>query len=137
MAGTGPNGRITAADVEARAAGKGAAPAPVAAAPAPAAAAPAAAAPAKAAAPAAAPAKATTVSELKGTTKPFTTLQAAVARNMNESLKVGGANTRGRLGSGWEKLVEVGLGASWVLCVGSEAFDLAPGLEHHQQGGSA
>jgi hypothetical protein len=28
------------------------------------------------------------VSELRGTTKPFTTLQAAVARNMNESLKV-------------------------------------------------
>ncbi|EFJ48742.1 dihydrolipoamide acetyltransferase [Volvox carteri f. nagariensis] len=82
--GTGPNGRITAADVEARAAGKPAAPAaPAAAAPAPAAAA-AAAAPA----PAPAAAKATKVSELKGTTKPFTTLQAAVARNMNESLKV-------------------------------------------------
>eukprot|EP00198_Chlamydomonas_reinhardtii_P008170 XP_001697507.1 dihydrolipoamide acetyltransferase [Chlamydomonas reinhardtii] len=45
VAGTGPNGRITAAD-------------------------------------------ATTVSELRGTTKPFSTLQAAVARNMNESLKV-------------------------------------------------
>jgi len=87
VAGSGPNGRITASDVE-RAAKGGAAPAPAAAAPA--AAAPAAAS-APAAAPAAAPAKAagTTVSELRGTTKPFTTLQAAVARNMNESLKVG------------------------------------------------
>ncbi|WIA09391.1 hypothetical protein OEZ85_008797 [Tetradesmus obliquus] len=85
VAGSGPNGRITASDVERTAKG-GAAPA---AAPAPAAAAPAA---ASAAAPAPpAPAKAaagTTVSELRGTTKPFTTLQAAVARNMNESLKV-------------------------------------------------
>ena len=81
VGGTGPNGRITASDVE-RAAKGGAAPAAAA----PAAAAPAA---AKAAAPAAAPkAAATTVSELRGTTKPFTTLQAAVARNMNESLKV-------------------------------------------------
>jgi pyruvate dehydrogenase E2 component (dihydrolipoamide acetyltransferase) len=95
VVGTGPNGRITAADIEARA-GKGPAPAAApAAAPVPAAAA----APAKAAAPAAAPAaaaKATTVSELRGTTKPFSSLQAAVARNMNESLKVCGA-PRGRL----------------------------------------
>lgn len=86
VAGSGPNGRITASDVERTAKG-GAAPA---AAPAPAAAAPAAAASAAAPAPPA-PAKAaagTTVSELRGTTKPFTTLQAAVARNMNESLKV-------------------------------------------------
>lgn len=88
VAGTGPAGRITASDVE-RAAGKApAAAAPVAAAPAaPVAVAPA---PAMAAAPAtaAAPAKGTTVSELRGTTKPFTSLQSAVARNMNESLKV-------------------------------------------------
>jgi pyruvate dehydrogenase E2 component (dihydrolipoamide acetyltransferase) len=90
VGGTGPNGRITASDVE-RAAKGGAAPAPAAAAPAPAAAAPAAAAPAaKAAAPApAAAAAATTVSQLRGTTKPFTTLQGAVSRNMIESLKVG------------------------------------------------
>jgi len=85
VGGTGPNGRITASDVE-RAAKGGAAPAPAAAASAPAAAAPAAAAPAaKAAAPAAA---GTTVSQLRGTTKPFTTLQNAVSRNMIESLKV-------------------------------------------------
>ena len=31
----------------------------------------------------------TTVAELRGTTVPFTSLQAAVARNMLESLKVG------------------------------------------------
>lgn len=87
VGGSGPNGRITATDVE-RAAGK----APAAAAPA----APVAAAPAKAAAPsapsaAAAPAKAvagTTVSELRGTTKPFTSMQMAVSKNMLESLKV-------------------------------------------------
>lgn len=90
VAGSGPNGRITASDVE-RAAKGGAAPAAAA----PAAAAPAAAAPA-AAAPKAAAAAGTTVSELRGTTKPFTTLQAAVARNMNESLKVcrGGCGLR-------------------------------------------
>lgn len=88
VAGTGPSGRITASDVE-RAAKGGAAPAaPAAAAPAAAAAAPAAAAPAAAAPKAPAAAAGTTVSELRGTTKPFTTLQAAVARNMNESLKV-------------------------------------------------
>ena len=86
VSGTGPNGRITASDVE-RAAGK----APAAAAP------QAAAAPAKAAASApvavasgsvAAPAIATTVSELRGTTKPFTSMQMAVSKNMVESLKV-------------------------------------------------
>ncbi len=87
VAGTGPSGRITASDVERTAKG-GAAPAAapaaaVAAAPAAAAAAPAAAAPASAKAVAG-----TTVSELRGTTKPFTSLQGAVARNMNESLKV-------------------------------------------------
>jgi len=89
VAGSGPNGRITASDVERTAKG-GAAPAAAAPAAAPAAAAAAAPAAAAPAAPAAAPAKAaaTTVSELRGTTKPFTTLQAAVARNMNESLKV-------------------------------------------------
>lgn len=87
IGGTGPNGRITASDVE-RAAGKGpavaapAAPAPAAAAaPAPAAAKPAAPSPAAAAA-------GTTVSELRGVTKPFTTLQMAVSKNMLESLKV-------------------------------------------------
>lgn len=86
VAGSGPNGRITASDVEA-AAGRApvAAPAPIAAAPA---AAPTAPAPAKAAAPAA-PSKDTTVSELRGTTKPFTTLQQAVSRNMMASLSVG------------------------------------------------
>lgn len=63
----------------------------VAAAPAAAAAAPAAvakAAPAPAVE-AAAKAAGTTVSELRGTTVPFTSLQAAVSRNMIESLKVG------------------------------------------------
>ena len=90
VAGSGPAGRITAADVEAAKA-RGGAPAPAAAAPAPAAA-PAAAAPAPVAA-AAAPAPAaaaekTTVDALRGTTVPFTTLQKAVVNNMNESLKV-------------------------------------------------
>lgn len=82
IVGSGPAGRITASDVEHAATGKSsvAAPAPVAAA---------AAAPSKAAAPAAAsPVKGTTVAELRGTTKPFTSLQNAVVRNMNESLKV-------------------------------------------------
>eukprot|EP00204_Picochlorum_oklahomense_P001139 CAMPEP_0118807548 /NCGR_PEP_ID=MMETSP1161-20130426/35530_1 /TAXON_ID=249345 /ORGANISM="Picochlorum oklahomensis, Strain CCMP2329" /LENGTH=442 /DNA_ID=CAMNT_0006736921 /DNA_START=68 /DNA_END=1396 /DNA_ORIENTATION=+ len=82
IAGSGPNGRITASDVEN--AGKGGAPAPSPAAtatPAPAAAAPA------APAPVAAP-EATSVSDLKGTTVPFTSLQQAVSRNMIESLAV-------------------------------------------------
>ena len=92
VGGTGPNGRITASDVE-RAAGK----APAVAAPA------AAAASTKAvtAAPAtvssgspAAPSGATTVSELRGTTKPFTSMQMAVSKNMVESLKVGGRGAR-------------------------------------------
>ena len=82
IGGTGPNGRITAADVENAASGK--APAAVAvSAGAPAAAAAAAAPAAKAAAVAQ-----TSVSELKGTTVPFTALQNAVSRNMMESLKV-------------------------------------------------
>jgi hypothetical protein len=109
VAGSGPNGRITASDVE-RAAKGGAAPAAAAPA-APAAAAPAAAAPAAAAPKAAAPAAAgTTVSELRGTTKPFTTLQSAVARNMNESLKVRGS-PRGGGRQGPNVLVE---GRLWV-----------------------
>jgi pyruvate dehydrogenase E2 component (dihydrolipoamide acetyltransferase) len=89
VAGTGPGGRVTASDVERTAKG-GAAPAAPAAA---------AAAPAAGGAPAApaAPAKvaATTVSELRGTTKPFTTMQSAVARNMSESLKVCGGGVWG------------------------------------------
>ena len=83
IAGSGPAGRITAADVEN--AGKGGAPA------APAAAAPAAA-PAAPAAASSAPAKpapaATTVSDLAGTTVPLTSLQQAVSRNMIDSLAV-------------------------------------------------
>jgi hypothetical protein len=98
VGGTGPSGRITASDVE-RAAKGGAAPAAPAPSAAAAAPAPAAVAPAAAAAAPAAPAKAagTTVSELLGTTKPFTTLQSAVARNMNESLKVGHWHSQTRL----------------------------------------
>jgi pyruvate dehydrogenase E2 component (dihydrolipoamide acetyltransferase) len=81
IGGTGPNGRITAADVENAASGKApAAAAPAAAAPAAAAAAP------KAAAPAAI--EKTSVGELKGTTVPLSSLQMAVSRNMLESLKV-------------------------------------------------
>jgi pyruvate dehydrogenase E2 component (dihydrolipoamide acetyltransferase) len=82
IAGSGPAGRITAADVEN--AGKGGAPAASAPA-APAAAAAAAPAPA---APAALAPTATTVSDLAGTTVPFTSLQQAVSRNMIESLAV-------------------------------------------------
>ena len=86
IGGTGPNGRITAADVENAASGKGAA--PVAAAAAPAAAVAAAPAAPAAAAPAPAAVQKTSVSELKGTTVPLTALQLAVSRNMMESLKV-------------------------------------------------
>ena len=89
LSGSGPSGRITASDVEGfKAGGNGASttaapsstPAPSQAraskpAPAP-----------EAAAPTAAPS--TRVSELKGTTEPFNALQAAVAKNMVESLKV-------------------------------------------------
>ncbi|PSC75275.1 branched-chain alpha-keto acid dehydrogenase subunit E2 [Micractinium conductrix] len=88
IAGSGPAGRVTAADVEAAKA-RGGAPAPAAAA-ASAAATAAVAAPAAAAAPTpakAAPVK-TAVSDLKGTTVPLSTLQRAVTNNMMESLKV-------------------------------------------------
>lgn len=85
VAGSGPNGRITATDVE-RAAGRG--PAAPAAAPA----ATPAARPASAASPAApsdAPAaKPAAVSGLRGTIKPFTALQNAVNKNMIASLAV-------------------------------------------------
>ena len=87
--GTGPIGRITAADVE-LAASKMTSPAAVAP-PAPTAptAEPMTPAPtAVAPVPSSAPAPKTSVSELKGTTVPFTSLQAAVSRNMLESLKV-------------------------------------------------
>ncbi|KAJ9508598.1 hypothetical protein QJQ45_012141 [Haematococcus lacustris] len=90
VGGTGPNGRITASDVEA-AAGRGPALAPAPApAPAPVAApaAPAATFAAPARAPAAAPAASTSVSQLRGTTKPFTALQQAVNKNMIASLAV-------------------------------------------------
>jgi pyruvate dehydrogenase E2 component (dihydrolipoamide acetyltransferase) len=89
VAGSGPNGRITASDVE-RAAGK----VPAASAAAPIAVPAAVAAPAKAAAAPAAAALApsaaagTVVSQLKGKTKPFTTMQQAVNRNMIASLVV-------------------------------------------------
>ena len=86
VGGSGPNGRITAADVEAAKSGRSAAAA--AATPA-AASSPAAPAPAPAAAPVPAKAAApTAVSELRGTTVPLTSLQQAVTRNMMESLKV-------------------------------------------------
>lgn len=88
IGGSGPNGRITAEDVERAAAGPKAAPVAAAAA---APAAPAAAAAAPAAVAAAAPAKAPAAApagELKGTTVPFTTLQKAVANNMLASLAV-------------------------------------------------
>lgn len=86
LSGSGPAGRITASDVEGFKGGNGATtthaptPAPMptpamASEPAP-----------RAAAPSAGPS--TTVSELKGTTEPFNALQAAVAKNMVESLKV-------------------------------------------------
>lgn len=89
LSGSGPSGRITASDVEGfKKGGNGAtttaAPSPT---PAPA--------QARASAPEPAPqaaalsaAPSTSVSELKGTTEPFNALQAAVAKNMVESLKV-------------------------------------------------
>ena len=80
IGGTGPNGRITAADVENAKAGRSA--------PAPAAAPAASSAPAPSAPAAPAPVQATAVSDLKGTTVPLTSLQMAVSKNMMESLKV-------------------------------------------------
>lgn len=95
VTGTGPAGRITASDIEGFKKGGSAmnGTGPIApAAPAPAgipAAAPAAQAPTPSPAPASAAAAAgTTVSELRGTTQPFTSLQSAVAKNMLDSLKV-------------------------------------------------
>lgn len=100
IGGTGPNGRITASDVE-RAAGVGGGggaatappPAPSSNGATPASAAPAAAAPVPApsaapAAVAAAAAAGTTVSELRGTTVPFSGMEKSVAKNMQDSLKV-------------------------------------------------
>ena len=90
LAGSGPAGRITASDVEGfKKGGNGAVSAP--AAPAAPQAAPSAAPSQQAAAPAPAPSPspaATSVSELKGTTQPFNALQAAVAKNMVQSLSV-------------------------------------------------
>ncbi|KAJ4821872.1 Lta2p [Turnera subulata] len=78
VVGTGPYGRITPADVEAAAGIKKSAPPPP---PAPA--------PAAAAAPAKAPASAPAPPPLPGSTVvPFTTMQAAVSKNMVESLSV-------------------------------------------------
>jgi pyruvate dehydrogenase E2 component (dihydrolipoamide acetyltransferase) len=107
VAGSGPNGRITASDVERAAKGGAPAAAPAAAHAAPAAA-PAAAAPAAKPAAAAAPAAATTVSELRGVTKPFTTLQAAVSRNMIESLKVR-RQEQGGIGLQWKRGAQIKL----------------------------
>ncbi|EEF33234.1 Dihydrolipoyllysine-residue acetyltransferase component of pyruvate dehydrogenase, putative [Ricinus communis] len=76
LVGSGPNGRITPADVEAAAGIKSVASAPVAAA-------------APAAAPAKAPPAAAAPPPLPGSTVvPFTTMQSAVSKNMVESLSV-------------------------------------------------
>lgn len=83
IGGSGPNGRITAADVEAAKGGRAAPALAAAAAPS---SAPAPPAPAASSPPAKIPA--TSVSDLRGTTVPFTSLQQAVSRNMLESLKV-------------------------------------------------
>ncbi|GMH41664.1 hypothetical protein BSKO_09574 [Bryopsis sp. KO-2023] len=83
VSGSGPAGRITGADVENKAKGV-AAPA----APAPAAAPASAPAPGAPAPGAPAPVAGTTVSELRGTTEPFTSLQKAVVKGMVASLAV-------------------------------------------------
>ena len=91
LAGSGPAGRITASDVEGfKKGGNGAATAPSPAAPATPSAAPSQAAQAPPAdmKPSTPQPVSTSVSELKGTTEPFNALQAAVAKNMVESLKV-------------------------------------------------
>jgi len=90
LAGSGPAGRITASDVEGfKKGGNGAANSPPPAPATPSAApAPSAQAPPAAAAPSQPAPVSTSVSELKGTTEPFNALQAAVAKNMIESLKV-------------------------------------------------
>ena len=88
LSGSGPSGRITASDVEGFKGGNGATPtAAPSQSPAPAQARASAPEPVpQSAAPSAAPS--TSVSELKGTTEPFNALQAAVAKNMVESLNV-------------------------------------------------
>ena len=101
VGGTGPNGRITASDVERHAGGgvggNGATPPPASAPAAPAAmssngaSASASPVPPPAAAPAAqaaAQAAGTTVAELRGTTTPFSGMEKAVANNMQSSLAV-------------------------------------------------
>ena len=88
LAGSGPAGRITASDVEGfKKGGNGSVSTPAApSTPQPT---PLAAPTQQAAAPAPAPSPAaTSVSELKGTTQPFNALQAAVAKNMLQSLAV-------------------------------------------------
>ena len=91
LAGSGPAGRITASDVEGfKKGGNGAATAPPPSAPSTPSPAPAPSAqtPPADMAPSTPQPVSTSVSELKGTTQPFNALQAAVAKNMVESLKV-------------------------------------------------
>lgn len=97
LAGSGPAGRITASDVEGfKKGGNGAATAPPPSAPSTPSPAPAPSAqtPPADMAPSTPQPVSTSVSELKGTTQPFNALQAAVAKNMVESLKV---STAGQL----------------------------------------
>ncbi|CAD7701303.1 unnamed protein product [Ostreobium quekettii] len=84
VAGSGPAGRITAADVQAATSNGAKAPVAAPAKPAPSAP-PAGGSPAPAAPP---PAASTTVSELRGTTEPMSTMQLSVAQNMVNSLQV-------------------------------------------------
>lgn len=114
VVGTGVNGRIDGADVEAFAAGKGPAAVP-AATPSPAAPAPAPAAPATKAGPAP-PAPAA-----KGNVEKFTSLQAAVARNMEASLvvpefRVCSTITTDKLDALYKKLKPKGVTMTGLLC---------------------
>lgn len=119
VVGTGVNGRIDGADVEAFAAGNGAVAAPAAAStPAPAAPA----APASAAqAPAPAAAAATPAQAVGGTIEKFTSLQAAVARNMEASLavpefRVCTSITTDKLDALYKKLKPKGVTMTGLLC---------------------
>jgi pyruvate dehydrogenase E2 component (dihydrolipoamide acetyltransferase) len=88
IAGSGPAGRITASDVEAARNGGGPAPPAPAAAPSSPLAPPAAASASAPAPKAAAAPEATRVSELRGTTVPFSAMQSVVSKNMVASLAV-------------------------------------------------
>jgi len=120
VVGTGVNGRIDGADVEAFAAGNGAVATPAAPA-APSTPAPAAPAASAGEAPAPAPPAATPATAVGGTVQKFTSLQAAVARNMEASLavpefRVCTSITTDKLDALYKKLKPKGVTMTGLLC---------------------